>query len=63
MSKKKLQNELKKYSQRLNLAIAVTGAIIAGLPLLRDDLGTYYGIIFIFTSIISAVCVAKKQTL
>ena len=53
----------KKYSQRLNLGLALTGALIAILPQLRDDLGSYYGLIFVVTSLASAWCVSTKQNL
>lgn len=58
-----MNNELKKHSQQLNLVLGVSGAFLAGLHYIKDDLGTYYGIVFVITSVISAFCVAKKQNL
>ena len=58
-----IKKELKKYSQRLNLGLALSGGLIGVLPVIREDLGSYYGLIFVATSLVSAWCVAQKQNL
>ncbi len=59
----KVMNELKKHSQKLNLVLGVCGAVTAALPLMKDDLGSFYGLIMLVTAVVSAMCVAKKQSL
>lgn len=56
-------NELKKHSQKLNLVLGISGALMAALPLMKDDLGSYYGLVMLITAIVSAACVATKQNL
>lgn len=58
-----MKNELRKHSQRLNLVLGVSGAMVLGLPLIEGELGPFYGVVMFITAIVSAYCVAKKQNL
>ncbi len=58
-----VKQELKKYSQRLNIAIAVLSAILGLLPFWQPQLGSHYTLVFTITSMLSTLAVAKKQNL